>query len=270
MLVDLTSERPPPIWKLGLVGLAICGLLGGGLYARSAQQTYEVGADGCYLRRPATALTLFSVDVSDPLAAPNRQRVTAALHDAIEGLPEGGRLIIAPLGSDPAAEPLAVFNECAPVKPDQIDSLTRGGRNLREARPSFEARARAALDDIEAAAPARSSPIAERIAAQVTFPPFVRNVDGPLSFYLMSDGLQNTPEVSIYRGDSALPPPPPGVLVGWSAHLVQTNNRRDFALQTPALREGWRDWLTVGGARHVTVEAVGVPLSRGAATMPAS
>lgn len=266
MLVDLSHGRTMPRWALPAIVLALALVLGGGYWVRTNQSARAIGADGCFLNRPAPALEILAFDDSDPLVAANRRRVDAALAAAVAALPEGGRLVIVRLGDDAAAEPVDAFNSCAPVRPEDINPLVRGGPDVRPSRERFLRDARRALADASAVPATKISPIVQRVAAVVTFPDFVGNVRGPKTLRLASDGLQHYGDSSFYRSENPPVRMASGLLAGWTVHVVQTTNARDTRLQTPAMRGWWQGRLREAGAGSVTFEGAGfVDASAGSA-----
>jgi len=259
MVVDLSDEQPvSATTKVGVaIGLAL--LLSSTAYWAWNYRLSAVGEDGCFIYRPVPVLSVLALDISDPLVPANQQRAAATLRRVLDALPEGGRLVIVPLGSDVAAEPLATLNECAPARVSDLNPVTKGRAPAADARAQFETRAATALRDATARPPASTSPIIERIAVLVTFSPYLQRVEGSRTLYLLTDGLQNSAAVSFYRGIVPLPAPSESLFSSWSVSFVQTNNSRDFALQTDRLREVWQTWLTAGGPEALSIEAAGTP-----------
>jgi hypothetical protein len=267
MLVDLSHGRSPPRWALPAIVLALALVLGGGYWVRTKQSTRAIGPDGCFLHRPAPALEILAFDDTDPLVAGNRGRVDATLAAAVAALPEGGRLVIVRFGDDAAAEPAVAFNGCAPVRPEDVNPLVRGGPDVRPTRERFLRDARVALAEAAAVPDTETSPIVQRIGAIVTFPDFVGDVRGPKTLRLASDGLHHYGDSSFYRSEDPPVRMAPGLLAGWTVHFVQTTNARDVRLQTPGMRGWWERRLREAGARSVTFEGAGfVDASAGSAS----
>ncbi|HEX8622884.1 MAG TPA: hypothetical protein VF718_13035 [Allosphingosinicella sp.] len=257
MLVDLSGGRSAPGWALPSIVLALALVLGGGYWVRTKQSARAVGADGCFLHQPAPALEILAFDDSDPLVAANRRRLDAALVAAVAALPEGGRLVIVRLGDDAAAEPRQAFKRCAPIRPEDVNPLVRGGPDVRPARERFLRGARQALAKAADVPATDTSPIVQRVGAIVTFPDFVGGVSGPKTLRLASDGLQNHGDSSFYRSEDPPVRAAPGLLAGWTVHFIQTTNARDARLQTPAMRGWWEKRLREAGAGSITFEGAG-------------
>jgi hypothetical protein len=257
MFLELPEERPMSLKAKAAVCVGLAALLIGAIYLVVTYRLTLKGQDGCFTYRSIPALELVAVDVSDPLLPANRQRAEAALQRVLKRLPEGGRLIILPLGSDIAAEPVATFNKCAPARLTDLNPITSGRRPGAGDRLHFEKQARESLWKAVDQPDARTSPLVERLAVLVTFPPYLENVSGPRGLNVFTDGIQNS-EVSFYHGLTPLPVKDKRLLHGWSVDFVFTTNRRDQRLQTAPLRALWQSWAKASGAGAIRIEAAGL------------
>jgi hypothetical protein len=258
MFLELPEERPMSGKAKAAVSIGLAALLIGAIYLALTYRLTVKGEGGCFIYRSVPALELVTVDVSDPLLPANRQRTAAALQRILDRLPEGARLIIVPLGSDIAAEPVATFNECAPARVDDLNPITRGRGPAAGDRVGFEQRARKALWKAAKQPATSTSPIVERLAVLVTFPPYFDSVVGPKTLNIFTDGIQNS-DVSFYSGIAPLPVKNNRLLHGWSVNFVFTTNSRDQRLQTALLRKEWRSWAEASGAGAIRMEAAGLP-----------
>jgi hypothetical protein len=141
------------------------------------------------------------IDTSDELPVVQRQNAENELTEAVRGVPQGWRVSIYGLATDPAALPRPVIQLCNPGDGADLDTITANPTLARETWTTkfVEPMQRAVMAGV-AGAPADTSPIMETIAAiaaaEIATPAARR---APRTLVILSDMLQHSALASHYR-----------------------------------------------------------------------
>jgi hypothetical protein len=142
------------------------------------------------------------IDTSDELPVVQRQNAENELTEAVRQMPQGWRVSIYGLATDPAALPRPVIQLCNPGDGADLDTITANPTLARGtwATKFVEPMQQAVMAGV-AGAPADTSPIMETIAAiaasEIATPAARR---APRMLILLSDMLQHSALASHYRG----------------------------------------------------------------------
>jgi hypothetical protein len=208
---------------------------------------------------PPTA-TLVLIDGTDPLAKANGARFVALMNRLRDETPRNGRLIVAAFDGD-LGHPLDVkFDWCSPGKGSETNAVFEGPNAAdRSYREHFAAPLDRAIKSLADTQTSPRSPIAEQVIRAVNDPALPWRAPHR-SLVVLSDGIENTPAMSPYRGDRfVLPMAPPRLLSGVAVSYIELDTPRDSALQTPEARHTWAQWFTNAGATDLKMFAPGYP-----------
>lgn len=257
-LTDVLAENRGIMIGAPLIVVSLLAVIGATVSTDALRHSRAVDpATLCPVNRAIEESVIVAVDRTDPLAASNEPQ----FHRMMVGLGAHAarrtRLTIVPFSDDIGAPLNTTFDVCSPGRRRDADTLTESGALIESAyREKFAAPLEEAVRDLTQASTAPRSPITEqieRIARDRTLGP----VGVRRRIIVVSDFLQNTPAVSVYRGGAfQLAPPGERFLEGVSVQLVQLGNSRDSHLQTAEVRREWEAWFREAGA---TIEDVYLP-----------
>lgn len=186
-------------WALALAALLLlAGAAGWFVVDRlSSRATYDE-ATLCPLPGPPPAALLILLDLTDPLRPAQAARLLTLLGQEVEEAPTHAMIAVGTVAPG-AAGPL--FALCKPETGRDASSLYQNPRLIADRfRDSFQAPLDALLADSVRAEPQDSSPILESLQALLSRTPFA--LDGePLRLVLVSDLLQHSDLLSLYRGE---------------------------------------------------------------------
>ena len=236
-------------------GAAIVAVLGGGfIWLKNKSASDETDSDtGCLVRRQTPEAMLVLVDETDKLSRENAERIRTHIVDRVNGLPRYSRVTIVPFGGDIATPLKPIFDKCVPGRGDQA-GVNEGSLILAKQYEEFTEAFDGLVENLQEIPDSKTSPITEQVVRAASDE--VLHWDGQSrSLYLVTDGLES----SIYwTKELRLKAPPGDILRGVKAEYFEIGNSKASRLQTPALREQWKDWLSTAGA-EVRMNAPGYP-----------
>jgi hypothetical protein len=201
------------------------------------------------------------VDRTDPLNFTQKQAFLAYLAEFGRGKVGAGELLsVFVLGEDVASTARPIFEMCNPGRGENKNIWTSNPERIRRQFDEKFLKPMAALADrLQAATPARDSPIMEMLQLVAINGFRAGNVMGPRRLFVVSDMLQNTPAFSQYRGDAdfdtfrktLLFPKVKTDLGGVEVELAYLLNAPER--QTRRHAKFWEDYFREMGARLVSV-----------------
>jgi hypothetical protein len=156
----------------------------------------------------ADSLTVLLVDVTDPMNLPQRQDFLNQLDRLTDQIPRYGKLVIAKV--DPVSNRLLepIITRCNPGSARDVTDVDGNPQKLEKMRQDqFLAPLRLAFERLTTASGADRSPILESIqSVNLTELQRGTSASGSKKLIVASDLLQNTSEISFYKGlpDSAV------------------------------------------------------------------
>jgi hypothetical protein len=242
-----------------LVSVTVLVLVAVALYPREP----ELSANLCPPSGP-TGQVILVIDATDPLTFTQRKAV-AQLVDQMSDpgrTPQGTLLSVFVFGADVASSADPLFERCSPGSGAGKNELTHNLKLWQQRfREEFERPLRAKVPQMEASAPAARSPIIQML--QIAALRYQKsNTSGERRLILVSDMLQNTPEMSLYREAmdyeqyrrrpeaQRLRADLQGVIV--ETHLLMNSPQ----IQNRRFLKFWEDYFTDMGARLVEVRTL--------------
>lgn len=188
-------------WLLALV--LILGGAAAGAWALRGVLAGRGEADAATLCPPGDPPALLAVllDLTDPLSPAQESRLRAILAGEVERAPEGAMVSLGVVSEDPDAWG-AAFARCKPPSGEGSSGLTENPALLAERfAEGFEAPLDAALAQAMAGGAQDSSPIIEALQALLAATPGAEGHSDRLTLVIVSDLLQHSDTLSLYRGE---------------------------------------------------------------------
>ena len=241
-----------------VIAIAIAGGAAWGWYERPSD---ALDAALCPAGGPRGHFVLL-VDKTDPLTFTQKAAFQVRLRELIEKrTPPGYLLSVFVLGESFQDNARPLVELCNPGDGSDRSPLTANPAHLRRRyEERFIAPLMAEADALQAATPAKTSPIFEMLQLVGINAFQSRGVKGERRLIVMSDMLQNTAQFSMYSGPSdfgAFASSDYGRRV--QAQLAGVEVELDILVDTPALQtrrhlKFWEDWFDRAGARIVRVD----------------
>ena len=256
------AERARRDVLLGTLALfAAIAIAGGAAWAWYERPADALDASLCPAGGPHGHYVLL-VDKTDPLTFTQKEAFRVRLRELIEKrTPQGYLLSVFVLGESFRDNAKPLVELCNPGDGSDRSALTA---NLAHLRRQYEERFIAPLmaeaDALQAATPAKTSPIFEMLQLVGINAFQSHGVKGERRLIVMSDMLQNTTQFSMYRGAAdfdAFARSDYGRKV--QAQLAGVDVELDVLVNTPALQtrrnlKFWEDFFDRSGARLVRVD----------------
>ncbi len=230
------------IW-IGSLALIAIALAFGFYWIKRDAGKHATDESGCLKQGLAPQAALFMIDTTDRLSTASAGRVLQEIREVIKGMPRYSRVAIVPFGDDQAAPFPILFGGCLPGRAEDARP-TESERFLGEDFKKFEASLDQLGDKLASLQDAETSPITRQVVRAASDPTLKWEGDQKL-LILITDGLESS---VFWTRDLRLADPPRGLLDDVCAEYFEVGNERSNRLQTPQLREQWREWFEKSGA----------------------
>lgn len=232
-----------------VVALGIAGLL-----LKANRDNPDLAASTNCPEGGPVSITAIVVDRTDPLTPVTRADVRSQLLNYARSVPRFGQLVIFGAGADENELLTPGFARCNPGSAADVSVVTSQPQRVQERydRDYFRPLERE-VDHLLQIESARQSPILEGIQAVTiaAFPPGTET--RPRRLVVVSDLLQNSRRLSMYRGDLTSPAIAnfSANLTGVRVDLLVVEREREHPFQNaPGFLAFWTTWFSDGGA-HV-------------------
>lgn len=207
-----------------------------------------------------TSITAVLLDQTDSISDVTAQDIARRLTDYLGDIPTGGLVEFFGVSQNPSAAATALIELCNPGSPDEVSELT-GNKQLSRLRfqERFLMPVQERLHDLLHAAPAASSPLMESVQALAVaaFPVSSDSQDIPRRLIIVSDLMQHSPALSLYRSvgaysDMQKNPAAAGImpsLYDVDIKLLVVQRLVHGRLNGDDVINFWRQWLDGHGGR---------------------
>lgn len=198
----LAKARERNNWVLGVLALVVVGaVMGGAAWWWGQRKASLDPITLCPVSGPFGHNVLL-VDKTDPLNMAQKAAFDLRITDLIEKkTPKGYLLSIYVLGDDFKANAAPLVELCNPGDATGHSELTENLKQLqRQYKEKFIQPVQSLTTQLLSVTPANESPILEMLQMVSLTSLQKHQVDGPKSLYVMTDLMQNSKQLSLYRG----------------------------------------------------------------------
>ncbi|WP_299656525.1 hypothetical protein [uncultured Jannaschia sp.] len=188
-------------WGIFLTALVATSLAGGYFAWSYASSRVQIDEATLCPEDGATGATMVLLDLTDPLTRPQGDRLGTLLEKRVAELPEGTMISFGVVGGDVRRRG-SIFSSCKPADGREASQIYENPAMIKARfEENFMVPLRAALDEAMRAPEESHSPIMESLQALIADTPEFETGEGPHDLVIVSDLLQNSEEISFYRGE---------------------------------------------------------------------